>query len=60
MIKYFVVFHAGDDGDFPRNDVVEYSKEIDDIQDIRNIEGIISDEWFGDNREIVIINFKKI
>lgn len=60
MVKYFVVFYASDDGSFPRNDVVEYPNEISDSQDIRNIEGIISNEWFGEDREIILINYKKI
>jgi hypothetical protein len=60
MVKYFVVFHAEDDDYFPRNDVIEYHKEINDIQDIRNIEEIISNSWFSDYRNVGLINFKKI
>jgi len=60
MNSYFVVFYAEDDKDIPRNDVIEYSKNISNIQDIRNIERIIANKWFGDNREITLMNYKKI
>lgn len=60
MTKYFVVFYAEDNGELPTNDVIEYSKEVTNIQDIKNIERIIQNEHFGDDRDITLINFFKI
>jgi len=60
MIQYFVVFHAEDDGELPRNDVIEYPKEISCSEDIRDIETNLSNEWFGDDREVILVNFKKL
>lgn len=60
MINYFVVFNAECDGELPRNDVIEVSREIRNVNDVKNIEEKIRDKWFGDDREITLINFKKI
>ena len=58
--NYFVVFYAEDNGEIPKNDVIEYSKEITNIQDIKNIERIIQNECFGDDRKITLLNYKKM
>lgn len=60
MNKYFVVFYAENNSNLPCNDVIEYQKEISNIQDIKNVERVIQNEWFGDDREITLINFQKI
>lgn len=60
MIKYFVVFHAECDGELPKNDVVEFHKEISSMEDIEEIQKEIAESWFGDDREIVLINYKKL
>lgn len=60
MNNYFVVFYSECEGDKPKNDVIEYVKEISNIQDIKNIESIIQTKWFSDDREITLINFQKI
>ena len=60
MTRYFVVFYAEDNGEFPTNYIIEYPKEVTNIQDIKNIERIIQNEYFGDDRDITLINFKKI
>lgn len=58
--NYFVVFSAEDNGETIGNDVIEYSKEITNIQDIKNIERIIQNEWFGDCRKITLLSYKKM
>jgi hypothetical protein len=58
--KYFVVFRAECDSDFPRNDVVEYQGNIVNIEDVRSVERLIERKWFDDGREIVLINFRKL
>ncbi len=58
--NYFVVFYAEDNGEIPKNDVIEYSKEITNIQDIKNIERIIQNEWFGNDRKITLLNYRKM
>jgi len=60
MNNYFVVFYAENERNIPYNDVIEYSKEISNIQDIKNIERIIEQEWFNDGREITLINYRKM
>ena len=60
MNKYFVLFYAENEGVLPINDVIEYSKDITNIQDIKNIERIIEKEWFDDGRKIILVNFKKL
>lgn len=60
MVRYFVVFHAEDDGELPKNDIIEHYQKINGYKDIKDIENKIAFDWFGDNREIVLINFKKI
>lgn len=60
MVKYFVVFYAEDNGELPTNYIIEYSKEVTNIQDIKNVERIIQNEYFGDDRDIRLINFKKL
>lgn len=60
MVKYFVVFYAEDNGELPTNHIIEYSKEVTNKQDIKNVERIIQNEYFGDDRDIRLINFKKL
>lgn len=60
MNNIFVVFYAEGISDKPINDVIEYSKEISNIQDIKNIERIIQHERFWEDVEITLINYKKM
>lgn len=59
MYKYFVVYYAEENNNIPMNDIIEYTNEISNIQDIRNIEKIIENKWFNDGRKIVLINYIK-
>lgn len=59
-MKYFVVFKAECDGDCYRNDVITFPKEIDCHEDIEELEKLIEELWFGDDRELTLINFKKL
>lgn len=60
MVKYFVAFYAMNDDELPRSGIIQYHKEISCDEDITNIEEIISEEWFGDGRDVILFNFKKI
>lgn len=60
MNKYFVVFHAEAEDELPMNDVIEYPNEISHLQDIKNIEEQLSNKWFGDDRWVKLVNFKKL
>jgi hypothetical protein len=60
MVRYFVVFQTEEDGELPKNDIVEHHREISDYKDIKDIEYKIAFDWFGDNRGVVLINFKKV
>lgn len=60
MDKYFVVFYAEYCDNVPQRGVIEYDKTIKAEQDIENIENIICKEWFADEREIILLNFKKL
>lgn len=57
-MKYFVVFQAEWDG--YRNDVITFPKEIACYEDIEELEMLIKKVWYGDDRELTLINFKKL
>lgn len=59
-MKYFVVFKAGWDDEPIRHDVIKYHKEIDCKEDIENLEKLINEKWYEEDRYIAIINFKKL
>lgn len=59
-MKYFVLFKAECDGDCYRNDVISISKDIECYEDIKALEKLIERKWFDDDRELTLINFKKI
>ena len=58
-MKYFVVFKAEWDDEPIRHDVIKYHKEIDCKEDIENLEKLINEKWYEEDRYIAIINFKK-
>lgn len=58
-MKYFMLFKAEHDGD-ARNDVVDLGTEITSAYDIECVEAFLSDEWFGDDREVMLLNFLKL
>lgn len=43
-----------------RHDVIKYHKEIDCKEDIENLEKLINEKWYEEDRYIAIINFKKL
>lgn len=57
-MKYFVVFQAEWDGYW--NDVITFPKEIACYEDIEELEMLIKKVWYGDDRELTLINFKKL
>ncbi len=59
-MKYFVVFKAECDGDCYRNDVITFPKKIDGYEDIEELEKLIKKVWYDDDRELTLINFKKL
>ena len=58
-MKYFVLFKA-ECHDMPINDVVDLIEEVNCIEDIKVIEKQLSDEWFGDGRDVTLLNISKL
>ncbi|WP_405101543.1 hypothetical protein [Oceanobacillus sp. FSL H7-0719] len=60
MIKYFVSFVAEGESDPLQNDVIGVRSEVSDYDDIKDIESRLSSLWFGDGRNVTLINLKKL
>lgn len=58
-MKYFALFQA-ECHSIPINDVIELIEEVNCIEDIRNIEKQLSDTWFGDDRDVTLLNISKL
>ncbi|HFD2033561.1 TPA: hypothetical protein ACF2DD_002138 [Clostridium perfringens] len=59
MKKYFVVFMAECNGNFPENDIVKF-EEIKTKEDVNELEVFLEYKWFGDDRKLKVINFREI
>ena len=57
MNKYFISFYADENDNCPISTIILFNGLIDSSKQLEKLTKDIENIWFGDNREIVIINF---
>lgn len=58
MVKYFVLFKTEKGEEI--NDIYNVPKKLKTIEDIRDLEKKIANEWFGDEQKVTLLNYKKM